>query len=214
MKTPVTRLRLRNHLTYSWWKYALLVLIAVFGWNIIYTVTRYRAPEDKKVVMNVYTYGDQEALDAYMRDVNQNLMPEMEEMYAAFVSTDDTYGSMIYSAHLAAAEGDIHVLPRDYFQAYASSGAYVALEQDEELMAMLEEAGISVTQGWRAESETGERHLYGIPCVNLPGISKYFYLPDDVYLTVLYTNGNDENVLQYLHIFIADMLRDPSAAAE
>lgn len=213
MKTPITRLRLRNHLTYSWWKYALLVLVAILGWNIIYTVTRYRPPEEKRIVVNVYTYGTQDALSAYMADVNANLMPEMEEMICTYVAPDNTYGDMVYSAHLAAAEGDIHILSRDSFQRYSPSGAYIPLEGDEELLAMLEEAGVSVTQGWRVESETGERHLYGIPCANLPGMSDYVYTPGDCYIVVLCRNGNDENVTAFLHQFIADLLQAPEADA-
>lgn len=214
MKTPVTRLRLRNHLTYSWWKYLLLAVIAVFGWNIIYTVTRYRAPEEKKIVVNVYTYGDQTPLDAYLADVNANLLPEMEEMYCTYTSPDDTYGDMVYSAHLAAAEGDVHILTRDYFQRYASTGAYIALEDDADLLAMLEAAGVSVSQGWRVDTDTGERHLFGIPCASLPGLSAFLYNPTDCYISVLYRNGNDDNVIPFLHTFIADMLREPGAGAE
>lgn len=49
MKLPITKRRVRNHLTYAWWQYVLLVCLAVFGWNLIYTTTRYRSPEHLKV---------------------------------------------------------------------------------------------------------------------------------------------------------------------
>ena len=39
MKTPVTKQTLRTHFTYSWWKYALLAVLAVFGIDLLYTVT-------------------------------------------------------------------------------------------------------------------------------------------------------------------------------
>lgn len=214
MKTPITRLRLRNHLTYAWWKYILLVVLATFGWNMLFTITRYRPPEEKKIIVNAYTYGDQEALDAYLAEVNANLMPEMEQMTSVFTTPDDIYGDMILSTHLAAAEGDIHILPRDYFQRYAPTGSYLELDDDEELLAMLEEAGVSISQGWRTNTDTGERHLYGIPCANLPGLSAYLYTPADCYLTVLYRNGNDENVRPFLRTFVADMLKAPEADAE
>lgn len=207
MKTPITRQRLRNHLTYAWWKYLLLIVIATFGWNIIYTMTRYRPPEEKRVIINLYVYGDQIALNDYMAGVNETLMPDMEEMNSVYTTLDDAYGDMIISAHMAAAEGDIWLLSRDQFQSYASTGAFIALEAQPELLAMLEDAGISLTQGWRAESDTGERHLYGIPCANLPGITTYVYNPSDCYLCVLYRNGNDENVIKFLNIFMSDLLQ-------
>lgn len=209
MKTPLTRQRLRNHLTYGWWKYALLIGLAIFGWNLIYTVTRYRAPEEKKVTINLYVFGDQQALDAYMADVNVHLMPEMEQMDTLFTTMDDTYGDMILSTHLAAAEGDIYLLDRSRFQQSAVAGAFLPLEDQAELMAMLEEAGISLSQGWRTEAETGKKHLYGIPCAELPGMAAYVYDPSDCYMSVLISNGNDENVLRFLEIFVSDLLAEP-----
>lgn len=210
MKTPITKQRLRNHLTYGWWKYALLIVFAVFGWNLIYTVTRYRAPEEKKIVINLYVYGDQQALNNYMADVNANQMPEMEEMDCIFTTMDNTYGDMILSTHMAASEGDLYMLDRTRFQQSAASGAFLPLEDKPELMAMLEEAGISLSQGWRTESETGEKHLYGIPCAELPGMAAYVYNPSDCYLSVLISNQNDENVLRFLNIFISDLLAPPA----
>lgn len=206
MKTPITKQRLRNHLTYSWWKYALLVVIAIFGWNLVYTITRYRAPEDKKVTVNLYVFGDQAALDAYMADVNASLMPEMEQMDSIFTAVDDTYGDMILSTHIAASEGDVYLLDRSRFQQVAASGAFLPLEERSELIAALENAGISLSQGWRTESDTGERHLYGIPCAGLPGMAAYVYDPSDCYMAVLISNQNDENVLRFLDIFVNDLL--------
>lgn len=212
MKTPITKQRLRNHLTYGWWKYALLIVLAIFGWNLVYTVTRYRAPEEKKVVVNLYVYGDQDALNAYMAEVNAALMPDMEEMSTLFSPLDDTYGDMLLSTHMAAAEGDIYLLDRTHFQQCAASGAFLPLETQTELVSLLEEAGLSLSQGWRTVNDTGERHLYGIPCADLPGISAYIYDPSDCYMAVLISNQNDENVLKFLDIFVSDLLTPPADA--
>ena len=212
MKTPVTKQRLRHHLAYGWWKYALLIAIAMFGWNLVYTVTRYRAPEDKKVVVNLYVLGDQVALDAYLADVNASRMPEMEEMNCIATTLDNTYADMILSTHIAASEGDIYLLDRDHFQQCATAGSFVPLEAETDLVAALEEAGVSLSQGWRTEGETGERHLYGIPCANLPGMAAYVYDPSDCYMAVLISNQNDENVLNFLNIFVRDMLTPPADA--
>ena len=42
MRLPSTRERIRTHFQYAWWQYVLLVCLAVFGWNLLYTTTRYR----------------------------------------------------------------------------------------------------------------------------------------------------------------------------
>ena len=60
MKTPLTKERLKHHLAYNSWKYLLLVVLCVLGWNLIYTTTAYRPPVEK--IVDVYLcsgYGDQ-----------------------------------------------------------------------------------------------------------------------------------------------------------
>lgn len=91
MKTPVTHERLQNHLTYSWWKYVLMMVLVIFFWSILFTTTRYRPPEEKKVIVGVYGAGNQTALDAYMEDVRQLLLPDMEEMNTQFIMSDFLY---------------------------------------------------------------------------------------------------------------------------
>ena len=46
---PITKNKIRNHFHYSFWKYLVLIAIALFGWNLIYTSTRYQSPENLKV---------------------------------------------------------------------------------------------------------------------------------------------------------------------
>ena len=48
-KFPITWDRIRNHFTYSWWIYVLVLAVGIFGWNLIYTITRYQSPEHLKV---------------------------------------------------------------------------------------------------------------------------------------------------------------------
>ena len=48
MRLPITKERIRNHFHYAWWQYVLLVCLAVFGWNLLYTTTRYRSPESSR----------------------------------------------------------------------------------------------------------------------------------------------------------------------
>lgn len=214
MKTPINGERLRNHLTYSWWKYILLVILAFACWDIIYNFTRPQVPEDKKIVLNLYVYGDSDALGAYMAQINETLMPEMEEMSVSYNVLVDSSADLVLTAHVTVREGDIYLLSRDYFQRYASTGIFLPLEADEELMATLEASGISLSQGWRTLTGSGERHLFGVPCVNLPGITAYLYDPTDCYLCVLADNGNEENVARFFRILMADLLEKPQPTEE
>lgn len=205
MKTPVNGNTLRQHLTYSWWKYALLIVLGAMAVSLYYTVTTYRSPAEKKVDLYVYGAMDEPKMNAYMQAVREDQMADMEEMNALMLTADDTYGPMQISTYIAAGEGDLYILPRDQFISMAGSGAWMALEQDEELMAMMEQAGVNLQSGWRRERDTGESHLYGIPVSKLPGLEEYLYV-ENGFLCVLVTNGNDENCLKFLKILCRDML--------
>ena len=45
----ITRKRLKNHFVYGWWKYLLAVVLCVMGVDLIFSMTAYRPPEDKKI---------------------------------------------------------------------------------------------------------------------------------------------------------------------
>ncbi len=215
MKTPVTKEKLQNHFTYSLWKYALLAVAAIFGWNIIYSVTEYQPPEEKKVIMGVYAYADTESVDRYMEGVRQELMPDMEEMISNIIAPDEMYGDMILSTRIAARDCDIYVLPRAQFQNYAAEGGFMPLEEAlPGLIADLEAAGISLSRGYRANDELdGEKHQYAIPCAELPGIQQLMMVDtSDMYLCVFFETGNNENVLAFFERFVRDMMAEPAPA--
>ena len=44
MKTPINARTLRQHLTYNWWKYLLIIAVAFGLVDLLYTVTAYRSP--------------------------------------------------------------------------------------------------------------------------------------------------------------------------
>ena len=199
MKTPLNKKILQNHLTYAWWKYALIVLLAVVGWSLIYSMTEYRAPEEKKIILGVYAYGSDSNINPYMENVRAELLPEMEDVSAVYITPDATYGIMILQTRIAARECDVYVLPREEFQSFAAQGAFMALDTMlPETVAALEEAGISLSRGWRTAEETSEKHLYGIPCAELPAMSDMLKCDtSDMYLCVFFETGNDANVLTF-----------------
>ncbi len=208
MKTPVNARTVRQHLTYSWWKYALLIILSALAVNLYYTVTAYRVPEDKKVILYVYGITNEEPLNSYLAEVREEKMPEMEEISSLMLTTDATYGPMQLSTFVAAGEGDLYFLPRDQFVSMAASGAFAVLENDAELTSLFTDRDISLQSGWRREADSGESHLYGIPLSRLPGLEQYLYV-ENGYLAVLITNRNDENVMKFLRILCEDMLKAP-----
>ena len=92
MTFPVTKERIRNHFAYAWWQYVLLICLAIFGWNLLYTTTRYRSPEALKVewyCQGVVDAQSQKKLDALqsrlefveklLEDCKQNKTEEEKE---------------------------------------------------------------------------------------------------------------------------------------
>ena len=209
MKTPINAQTLKHHFTYHWWMYVLALLAGIFLIDLLFTVTAPRTPEDKKVEFYIYGLSDQVNLDAYMEKVRTEEMPDMESMRSVSIYQDETYGPMQLMTFVAAHEGDLYLLPRDEFLSLASSGGFLPLEGDAELMAIFNEAGIDLKRGWRTLSESDETHLYGIAADLLPGLQSFCYA-DNGYLSVLVNSGNDENTLKFLRILCRDMLTAPA----
>lgn len=214
MKTPLTREKLQNHIHYSLWKYALLVIVAIFGWNLIFSVTEPQAPEEKKVIFGVYAYADETGMNAYMEQVRQTLMPDMEEMEASIIMPDEMYGDMILSTRVAAKDCDIYLLPRTQFQNYAAQGAFMPLDTVlPDLVAELEAAGISLSRGNRANDELGgEKHQYAIPTAMMTELQNMLMVDvSDMYLCIFFETGNNENVIKFFEQLVRDMLALPEA---
>lgn len=207
MKTPVNKTTLRQHWEYSWWKYFLLIVLSLVVWNLVYTVTAYRPPADKKV--DFYVSGamaDQDGLNTYLENIRTTEMPDMEQMTSVILTNDAYYGTMQLATYIAAGEGDVYMLDGDTFQQYATSGAMLPLEGYQDLVDQAETAGISVDKGWRTESDSGERHLYGIPASLLTGFESYGIDPDNMYLCVMCNCGNDDMAVKLMQYMIRDML--------
>lgn len=213
MKTPVNSRTLKQHITYSWWKYLLIAVAAVFLTDLLYTVTAYRSPAEKKVEFYIYGGMDQEKLTDYMNRVRETEMADMEVMVPQLLLDDTTYGPMQLMTYFAAGEGDVFLLPRDEFISYATSGALLPLEEEEDLMSVFNAAGISLQSGWRRYTETGESHLYGIPQSKLPGLARYAYARDG-YLCIAAAGGNDANAVKFLKILSRDMINEPEPEPE
>ena len=215
LNLPVTRRKIRNHFQYSLWKYLLLVVIALFGWNLIYTTTRYRPPENLKV--EFFAEGDLqsgEAAQALADRIHAEAMPEMEEVTATTVTFDDAYGDMQLTVWVSAGQGDVYLLSRQRYDTFTDATLdltpYIA-------SGALNVTGLDLTDGYMTNPDTGARELHGIPTDSLAGLSTYGLIAKDRMLCVLYNNGNDEYAIRFLNELIArtraaDATPSPTAA--
>ena len=116
LKMPITKRKIRNHFQYSFWKYLLLIVIAIFGWNLIYTSTRYQSPENLKVefLAEVGSAGGED-LQSLADQIHEEIMPEMEDVTASAITYDETYGDMQLTVCVSAAQGDVYLISQDRF---------------------------------------------------------------------------------------------------
>lgn len=206
-KFPITRNRIRNHFQYFWWQYALLAGLAIFGWNLLFTTTRYRPPESLKVEWyyeGPMTNATQQNADALLAELTPQLFPDMEEVTFTSVGMDDTYGAMQIMVWMAAGQGDLYMLTQDTFKSYATQGSMVDLQPyvDD---GTLNVEGITLTKGYVKEEETGQTHLYGIPAGQLKGLEQYEIFPEGTILSMLVAGGNEENTLKLMAWLLDNM---------
>ena len=196
--TPINKDRLRNHLNYGLWKYALVLVLAIAGWSIVFDMTEPRSPQDKRI--DVYVQANtasSDTIDAFLAPIWHEVTPEMEEVSSVALTVIDEYTSyMQLYAYIAAGEGDIYFLNEQYFKMVADgtldvsdvdlSKGYLTLEPDED-----EE---------RTEPET---HLYGIPLDNFYGFMKGMQIDNrGLYAVVMVNNMNDENVIPFFNALL------------
>ena len=203
MRLPITRERIRTHFHYAWWQYLLLVCLAVFGWNLLYTTTRYRSPEELKVEWYCQGLVDsqtQEKLDALMEQLRLELFPDMEEV----TFTPIAYGDMQLMVWASAGQGDLYMLEREQFQNLASGGAMAQLTPYIESGA-LSTGDVDLSAGYVTDPETGKKYLMGIPTDSLTGLTAYGINPEGCVMGLLANGGNIDNTLKLMQWLIDNM---------
>lgn len=212
MITPVNKSTLKHHFTYYWWLYLLIAVLSVLCISLLYTMTAYRVPNEKKIHLIVYGLLDYDRMDGYMESVRSHDLPDMEKMDSEQVLPDDVNGLSTLSTRVYASEGDIYVLPMDTFSDYAEAGILMPLENDRELNEILGDQA-DTTRGWRSlRNSDGESHLFGIPLDQLPGLSPYLFA-NRGFICVAYGSTNPDNTLKFFRILCRDMQIAPESEA-
>ena len=125
--------RLKNHLMYDIWKYVLVIALCWFGWELLYTTTAYRSPQDKRIDVYVMSAtASDELMEAFLKPIWEETVPEVELVEGVSLlpgGADDYYANMNLTVKMAAGEGDIYFLPQDTFKSYALNGSFVPLDE-------------------------------------------------------------------------------------
>lgn len=208
IKTPLTARALKNHFTYGSWKYLLLVVAAVFGWNLIYTTTQYRPPDDKKIDFYVASNSaDSEALNAWLEAARLSDFPDMEliEPYVIMEGSEDYASQMQLSTYIMAGEGDVYLLEADRFKTYAAQGAMLPLDAYV-ADGTIDTQGLDLSAGYVTIEETGERVLAGIPADSLFGLINQFGVDcRGRVLSIMVRSGNESNAVKFVDYLLKHM---------
>lgn len=213
MKPTLNKDTLKNHFSYSWWKYLLVLILGIMGVSLLYTLSKPRIPDDRKLEVIICGASMEQDFNAYLERVRINQMQDMKLMEMTVIPDDET-AIQYLTVRIGTQGGDIYILPKEHFEQMASSGALLPLEDDQELMEILE--GVDLESGWSTEGNSREMHIYGIPLRTHPellpqfsGLEQYFYV-EDGYICLLHYGKNIENAKKFLRIMCQDTMSDIS----
>ncbi len=203
----ITKARVKHHFTYSAWKYVLLVALSIIAWDLIYNMTAYRPPADKKIDMYVVRAGaDLDAFEAAEMPALQEAFPDMEElnfMLIAMGTQDDYNVTMQFTTYVAAQQGDLFLLPytRATTLGYAENdGLFLSLEEYIESGA-IDVKDIDLESGKLPDGAAG-RVVCMIPADTLYGLLDYNIDPDGLVLAIPAYSGNPDNAAKMIDWFI------------
>ena len=166
----LTKKKLKNHLAYSWWKYALAAAVSTMLVSIVFAVTEYRPPDDKKVEFYVLnSYADTETMQADFWPLLQARKPEQEKLTVININLTDSsniYAPMQFSTYVAAQQGDLFLICLLYTSVARKPADHDGIRRIEE---QLQNAG---EHNWkRKKQHLGQkgafRHIHGAMRVGL-----------------------------------------------
>lgn len=175
---------------------------AVLGVNMLFTVTAYRVPEQKKI--EIYWckgWADTEKAYAQLLPVLQEIAPDQEELSVMNIdiTSDDYYSVMQFTTYMAAQQGDILLLPKSEVKKYAGDEAWGAFV---DLTPYIERGEINAADfdlsGVMLPNEEGEMGVFGIPADHLYGLVDYSIDPADSVFVITAYSGNEENCVLLL----------------
>lgn len=206
LETKITKERIKHHFTYSWWKYLIMACVAIFGWNLIYTSTGYRAPRDKRFDVTFVGSGVSDEMQNWLQMEILTMFPEVEDssvLSILYSEEDSYYGSIQLTTYTAAGEGDVYIMPRERFTVFAQGESFVPLD-DAIASGALNLRGIDVTPG-TVKNDDGVTAVFGIPLNSLYGLMSYGIDNRDLVAAVMAYSPNVDLAMEWLNWFIETM---------
>ncbi len=194
-QTKITWARVRHHFTYSWWMYALLVVVTLLGWDLLYIE---RVPREQK--MDVYVVTPAGSVSAWADDVRAPLLaelPDIKELQLLHIrlgAEEDYAATLQLTTYIGAQQGDVLLLSRDKFAQFSAEetgGLFISLAPYLADGTIAADGGdFSAGTGFTYE---GQRAVCGIPADGLYGLWRRYGVDPEgmVWAIPAYTPNSD-----------------------
>jgi hypothetical protein len=205
--TRITKARVRHHFSYGIWKYVLLAALAIFGWDLIYSMTAYRPPADKKLDVYIVSLGaDVENLHAAVQEPLRAVFPDQEAfsfLHIGLGADMDPNAVMQFTTYVGAQQGDLFLLSMDLFRQYGrdvEGGLFLPLD-DAIACGALSIEGIDIGPA-RFTPLGSEPGMYGIPAKTLFGLTDYAINNEHMVWAIPAYSGNVENAVKLISFLV------------
>lgn len=201
IRNRITKSWLKNHMVYSWWKYLLLLAVCVMSVDMLFAITAYRVPEEKKVEIYILnSYVDADAVQAELAPLFFSRCEDQEELSVMNINigSDDMYARMQFTTYMSARQGDIYMMPDGEIPNLVQEGAEVLVELTPYIESgVLDLRGIDVSRGVMKDSQ-GNEGVYAIPADSLYGLLAHGNDPAGSSICLPAFGGNSDNAVSAL----------------
>lgn len=204
MDTRITKAKLKNHWHYSRWKYLVAAIVCALAVDMIFAMTRYRPPANKKIELYLCNgYADAIVVQEELWPELLEVSPDQEELTVLNIdmTADDAYTNMQFTTYMGAQQGDVLMIPVATFMNLTQEGAdsvFIDLTEYVESGA-LDLGDLDLSAGM-ALSESGEMGLYAIPADTLYGLTDASCDPAGGLLVITGYSMNTDNAVKTIQL--------------
>ncbi len=204
MDTRITKRRLKTHWHYSWWKYLAAFVICGLLTDMVFAMTRYQPPANKKIELYLCNgYADAIAVEERLWPELLAAAPDQELLSVININltAEDAYSNMQFTTYIGAQQGDVLLLPAATVKSFAVDGADTAYMELTEFIdsGLLTLEGVDLSAGMMT-AEDGSVGLYAIPADTLYGLTEVNCDPAGGMLVIMGYSMNPENAARTIDL--------------
>lgn len=204
MDTRITKYKLKNHWHYSWWKYLVAVVVCGLLTDMVFAMTQYRPPANKKIELYLCNgYADSIAVHDKLWPALLEASPDQEQLSVVNINLtgDDVYSNMQFTTYVGAQQGDVILMPAASVKSFAPEGGDTAyMELTEFIQSGLIDIGDLDLSAGMMPSEDGTMGLYAIPADTLYGLTEANCDPAGGMLVIMGYSLNPENAAKTIDL--------------